>query len=297
MSGRLGSYLALATIGVAWGLTVPLGKIAVSTGHHPYGLIFWEMVLGMVLLGSALSIARKVPRLRPRGAILAVFIALAGTVLPNYFSYTAAAQLPAGVMAIVIAIVPMFSMPIAIALGLERPQFLRLLGVLLGAGAIALIFGPSASLPDPAKAVFVLVALVAPFCYGVEANVLSWNGDAGLGPVGLLFWASVAGFFIVTPLTFATGNWVDLRQSWTAAEFALFGLATLHIGAYCGYIWLVGAAGAVFASQVAYLVTASGVLWSIGLMGETYSGWIWGALVLMLAGIVLVSPKQVDAEQ
>jgi len=297
LSRNLFFYLALAAIGTAWGLTVPLGKIAVSTGHHPYGLIFWEMVLGIALLGTALTIRRALPRLHLKGAALAIFIALAGTVLPNYFSYTAAAQLPAGVMAIVIAIVPMFSMPIAIAMGLERPQARRLLGVLLGATAILLIVGPAASLPDPSKAVFVLIALIAPFCYGVEANILSWNGDEGLGPVGLLFWASVAGFCLVMPLTLATGNWIDLRQPWSAPEFALLGLATLHIGAYCGYIWLVGAAGSVFASQVAYLVTATGVLWSMGLMGEGYSGWIWGALVLMLAGITLVSPEHEEAAQ
>ena len=55
--------------------------------------------------------------------------------------------------------------------------------------------------------------------------------------------------------------------------------------------WLVGRAGAVFGGQVAYLVTGFGVVWSMLLLGERYSGWVWAALALMLAGLALVQPR------
>ena len=45
----------------------------------------------------------------------------------------------------------------------------------------------------------------------------------------------------------------------------------LNVLAYSGYVWLVGRAGSVFASQIAYLVTGFGVLWSMALLGERYS--------------------------
>jgi len=47
----------------------------------------------------------------------------------------------------------------------------------------------------------------------------------------------------------------------------------------------------VFSSQVAYLVTGWGVLWSMLLLGEWYSIWVWMAFALMLVGITLVRPR------
>jgi drug/metabolite transporter (DMT)-like permease len=41
---------------------------------------------------------------------------------------------------------------------------------------------------------------------------------------------------------------------------------------YAGYVWLVGRAGAVFAAQVAYLVTLFGVFWAMLILGETLFG-------------------------
>ena len=45
----------------------------------------------------------------------------------------------------------------------------------------------------------------------------------------------------------------------------------LNVLAYSGYVWLVAHAGSVFASQIAYLVTGFGVVWSMLLLGERYS--------------------------
>ena len=39
----------------------------------------------------------------------------------------------------------------------------------------------------------VLLALIAPFSYGVEANYLAWRGSDGLHPFQLLLGASLVG--------------------------------------------------------------------------------------------------------
>ena len=57
MSARLLPYAALMLFGIGWGASIPLSKIAVSAGHMPLGLIFWQFVIGVVLLG-AMIVAR-----------------------------------------------------------------------------------------------------------------------------------------------------------------------------------------------------------------------------------------------
>ena len=298
MSAGLAPFAALLAIGAAWGLTVPLAKVAVSTGHGPMGLIAWELAIGTACLGALrLAASRRRDRTSPAPRHLPLFlvVALTGTILPGFFSYQAAFHLPAGVMAIVIAVVPMFALPIALALALERPQARRFLGLLLGLAAIVMIALPDTSLPDPDKAIWVLIALIAPACYGVEGNFVAWRGTGGLGPADVILGASALGLVIAVPLAVATGQWIDPLAAWGRAEWALVALSVLHVGAYTGYIRLVGQSGSVFASQVSYLVTGTGVLWSMALLGERYSGWIWAALALMLAGLAFVRPRPAPA--
>jgi drug/metabolite transporter (DMT)-like permease len=244
-----------------------------------------------VVLGALLPAVRlPVPTVRPH---LERFVAVAafGAVLPGYFTFLTADELPAGVRSLIIAIVPMFVLPMALALGFEKPDVRRTLGVLLGAAAIALIAMPGAGLPPAAGLGIILLALISPFSYGIEANYLAWRGSDGLHPFQLLFGASIVGTALTWPLAAATDQLVWPSDGWGRVEAAVVLSGVLNALAYAGYVWLVGQAGSLFASQVAYLVTCFGVLWSMALLGERYSAWIWAAFVLMLAGIALVQPS------
>lgn len=292
MSGLV-TVLALLLVGVVWGSTIPLSKIAVSTGHQPLGLIFWQLLFSSVVLAGICLGRRNKPVINRRVLEYFFVISMLGTILPNSFSYLAMSHLPAGVMAIIIASVPMFALAIANSLRIERFSVVRSAGVMLGAVAVAVLVLPETSLPDPGKAVFVLVALVAPFCYGAEASYIATRGPRNVDAATTLFGASVIGTFIAAPLALTTGSWVDLLVPWHAPEWALL-LATLsHVCAYTGYIWLVSVAGPVFSSQVAYVVTLAGVVLSSLFLSERYSGWVWMALVLMIAGLSLVQPRPV----
>ena len=291
MSRNLGPMFALLIIGAGWGITSPLSKIAVSTGHQPLGLVFWQMVIGAVLLGAIVFVRGGRLALGRRQITLYLAIAFLGTILPNAASYRAAAHLPAGVMSIVIAMVPMFAFPIALALGQDRFSIARVVGLGLGLGGVALLVGPEASLPDRAMVAFIPLALIAPFFYGLEGNFVGKFGTAGLDPIEVLFGASVFGAVLSFPLALGFGHWLNPLGGFGAPESALVLSSIVHALVYAGYVWLVGRAGPVFAAQVSYLVTIFGVGWAMLILDEAYSGYIWGALGLMLLGMFLVQPR------
>ena len=281
----------LVLLGLVWGATMPMIKMAVSTGYQHFGLIFWQLVFSSLVLAGITLVSRKPFALRLAHLRLFLAVALFGTIIPNSFSYQAAAHLPAGVMSIIISLVPMFTLPIALAWRLERFEAQRLLGLLFGAAAIILLIGPDTSLPEFGSAVFVLVAVIAPFCYALEGNYVARFGLGGLGAVQVLLFASLLGLVLIAPTAIWSGQWIDLNRPWGAPEWSILGLSVFHAFAYAGYVWLVNRAGSVFAAQVAYLVTIFGVIWSIVILGETYSGWVWSALVLMMVGLFLVRPR------
>ena len=182
-------------------------------------------------------------------------------------------------------------MPIALAMGFEKLSFIRIIGTLCGAVAIVLIVGPDTGLPDASKIGFVFVALGASLCYGGEGNFITWFGMRGLDPVQVLLGASLSGLIIVLPLATATGHLIPVENI-GLPELALIGASVISWATYATYIWLIGKAGPVFASQVAYMVTAFGVIWAMLLLGERYSIWVWMAFALMLIGITLVRPRK-----
>ena len=66
--------------------------------------------------------------------------------------------------------------------------------------------------------------------------------------------------------------------------------------AYLLYFFSIKKAGPVFASQCAYIVTISGVVWGIVLLAERHSGWVYFSIGIMVTGLALVSPKRVVKE-
>jgi len=290
MNYRALSIGALLGFGALWGSTIPMLKVAVSTGHSPLGLIFWEMVIVAIILGVIIWVRGYKIRFSPGHIQYYVLIGLLGTIVPGLFSFTAAAHLPAGIMALVITTVPMFSMVIALLVGNERFAMRRILGIVLGVMAMALIALPEASLPERAMIAWLPIALIAPVCYGIEGNFISSRAPRDISPISALWGSSLVGILITGPIAFFGGFWVDITKTWGAAEWALVGSSTGHAFAYAGYMWLIGTAGVVFSSQIAYLVTASAILWSILFLGEQYSYWVWGAIGLMLFALTLVQP-------
>lgn len=274
---------------------MPLSKIAIEGGHHPLGLITWQVFISAILLGIILLVKKQSVARSSIALKYFVVIAIIGTLIPNTFSLLATDQLPAGIMAIIIATVPMMSLVVALIARIETFSWMRTVGVILGACALLLIALPDASLPDPSKAPWLLVALIAPFCYAIEGNFVAARAPIKLSPIVTLFGASVIGTLLLAPVVWIGGMSVSFSGAWNPSHWAIIGSAIGHVAAYTGYLWLLGRAGAVFTSQIGYVVTLTGVIVSIVLLGEIYGLTVWAAVAMMLLGVALVRPKKSES--
>ncbi len=281
----------LMLLGIGWGVTMPFTKLAVSGGYRDFGMIFWQSVVMVVILGTIALIRRKgLVCGRPQIAVYSV-IAMIGTVLPNAASFTAYVHLDAGIMAILISLVPIFALPVALVLGLERLQLKRLLGLVLGLFGILLLILPGQKAIGAVSLWWIPVGLIPSLLYAFEGNLVSRFGTAGLDALQALLGASLISLVVCAPLTVLTGSWINPLPPYGLPDLALVISSAVHAFVYSGYVWLVGAAGSVFAVQVGYIVTLSGVLWSRFILGESYSPWVWAALALVLLGVFMVQPK------
>ena len=291
MNTRFGYIAMLVGMGLGWGATQPLGKIAVSTGHKQYGLIFWQLVIGVVLLGTILILQRKRIPVTKATLGFALLITVIGTIIPNSTFYYSVVHLPAGIMSILISTVPLMAFPVALMLGMDHFSLGRMAGLACGLIGVALIALPSASLPDAAMAAYLPIAMIGPLFYAFEGNYVAKFGTAGMDAVQAMCLASIIGAMIMLPVAIASGQWIDPLLPWGRAEAALLAGSVVHNLCYCAYIWLAARAGAVFAAQTSYIVTGTGVIWAMLILGERFSPWVWAALCVMLLGLFLVQPR------
>lgn len=291
MKGAIGPFLGLVAVGGVWGITTPLTKIAVSTGHQPLGLLMWftivdVAVLGLVVLVTGRRLVRDAAHLRLY-AVVAVF----GMMAPQLATYAAAPHLPSGVLSLVVSLVPLMALPLALALGMERFRPVRAAGLVLGAGAVALLLLPGTTLPDMAAVSFLFVAMLAALSYACEGIYVDRWGTRAADPVQTLFGGSLVALVFSVPAAFLSGQVITPFRVWGAAEYAIVLSGVCAVCAYMGYVALLRRAGAVFAGQVAYLATGSGLIWAMVILGERYPPSFWGALALLFAGLFLVQPR------
>jgi drug/metabolite transporter (DMT)-like permease len=289
-------FLLIST-GAAWGATFSLARIATTAGAHPIGLTLWQGLFGGLLL-LALALARRRPPPLTRSHLgFYLICGLLGTVIPSILYFYAAARVPAGVLSITIAMVPILTFAAALLFRIDRLARGRSFGILCGLVAVLFIVLPDSSLPDRAMVPWVLLAVLATVCYAGEGIYVALRRPAGSDPAATVGAMLLTASVVLVPVILATDTFVPLGFPWGALEWSVIGMMAVNALAYAVFYHLIQTAGPVFATQMAYVVTIAGVAWGIAIFGEQHSIWVWGALVLMLAGLALVTPRTEDGEQ
>lgn len=282
----------LLLLGTMWGGSFSLAKVATTAGVHPFGLLLWQSAGAAVILLAFCAFRRRLRAIRIAQIGYYTGCGLLGIVAPSTAIYWAAAHVPAGVLAMLVTSVPMLTYALALATRLEVFQGRRVAGITLGFVAVLLIVGPRSSLPEPEMVGWVLIGLIAPFCYAGSnifiARFRPVASDSTALAAGMLICAAV----LATLLATATGTAYMVGPPWDAADMAVLGLSMITGVAHIFLFELIRIAGPVFFSQVGYIVTVAGVLWGMLLFGERHSPWIWLALALMFAGVALVNMRR-----
>lgn len=281
----------LVAMGAGWGLSQPLTKVAVSTGYGHFGLVLWQLVIAVGLMGSICAIRRKGVPFTWRTLRLYFIIAMIGTIFPNTISYQAAVHLPAGVMSLLLSIIPMFSFAIALVLGNDHFAVRRLMGLGLGLIGVLIIIAPAVDLGQDIPIFWAAIYLVTALFYAFEGNYVAKWGTEGLDAFQVTLGAAVLGLLVALPLAWSNGQLIAPQWPLPVAQRALIGTSVVHVMVYATYVWLVTRAGAVFTAQVSYLVTGFGLVWARAILGEAYSAALVLALGAMFAGMYLVQPQ------
>ncbi len=284
-------WVFLLVMGTAWGLSFSLGKIAVAEGAKPFGISqFQVLVSGLILLGITLVRRKPIREMKDKLGFIFI-IALLGAAIPGVLFYFAAPHVPAGVLAITVALIPLMTYGFSIPLKMEKFSMIRFMGLVFGVIAIGLIALPENSLPDRAAIPWILLACISALCYAVENIILGFKSALTIGPIRLAMGMNLMAALALLPITILTDSVFIPSFPPQVVDLAVMGLAIITVVAYTMFVMSVGLFGPVFASQTGYLVTLAGVFWGILIFDESHSVWVWLALGAMIIGLALVTPR------
>ncbi len=209
MTRALAGWLAiLILLGAGWGATQPLAKIAVSRRLPPFRpdllavrrsarccwAAFLRCARKRLPLGQAqLRLYRDHRADRDDAAELGLLRGGAPSACGRPVDHAC-------------PLVPMFVFPDRARAG-HRPvrSASGCWACLLGLLGVSLLIVPEASLPDRAMAAFIPLALVAPFFYAVEGNIVAKWGTYGCDAIQVLLGASLVGAVLTAPLALGLG--------------------------------------------------------------------------------------------
>src|SRR5688572_26901230 len=105
----------LLLLGFIWGTGYTIARYAVTHGVTPLGYSFWQS-LGPAIFLTLVALVRRqhVVKKSIRSFPYLIVCGLTGIALPNSNMYVAASHLPAGLLAVIVNTVPIFSYVLAL---------------------------------------------------------------------------------------------------------------------------------------------------------------------------------------
>ena len=290
---RLFPYLLILGAGVIWGATFSFALVATAGGAHPLAISAWQVVLTAAFF-VVVCLLSRVRLFEPRNLRHYIVLALVGITLPNLLYYYAAPHLSAGILAITVSTVPLFTYAIMLLLSFESMILRRFGGILLGMLAILLLVIPDQGLESADASLWILLVVLCALFYAIENVYISRGIPHHIDIREFLLGSNLVAIALQFPLAVYLG--VDEPIAWLATDAGL-AMAAIALGsgfAYLMFFYSIKVSGPVFASQCAYVVTISGVIWGIIAFSEQHTVWVWISVIVMLVGLVLVNPDERD---
>lgn len=281
----LALLLGLATL---WGGSYFFIRVAVPA-FGPAALVALRVVIGGLLLWALARARRQHISLRPHLPRLAI-LGLLNAALPYLLISAAELHLTASFAAILGATVPLFAAALGVRLLGERLSVIRVGGLLMGVGGVAVMVGWGPMSLDRTTLLAVLAMLAASASYagagiytklrlrGVPTYTLALGQQ-----LGAFVWLAVPGALLL-PRTMPPAN----------AIYALIALGALSTAvAYLLYFRLIERVGPTKTTTVTYLIPIVGILGGALVLREPLTAGMVAGLGLVLASVLLVNEVRV----
>ena len=274
--------------GALLGISTNVAKYAGEIGLSPLAFLLWSIAGAATILLVIALLRQELPPLNKRSFEYYFISALVSVAGSNLLFFSAIPHVGAGFVALIISLPPLLTYLGALALGMERFQTVRALGVaaaLAGAGVLA---ARKFSAPD-ASVFWILIALCGPVFLAIGNLYRTLRWPEGASPNALAPGMLIAAVVLLG----ATSLLPNFSLTVPLGGFLPLGLITLQAFIFAGQFQLLfllqKTGGPVLLSLLGSVGAIVGVPVAVFLQGESPpDGLILGASLIAL-GVALVT--------
>ncbi len=278
-------FSRLLLVAAIWGIAFVFIEVALQS-FGPISVAALRITTAAAgLLIFSLSV-RRLQRLNQSDWPLVLLIGFLNGALPFFLISWAQQHISAAVTSVLMATAPLSVLIIShLTTHDERINALRAIGLLVGFGGVLVLFWDKLNEGQPGALLAMLAVAAAGACYGSSAVFSRRLSHVTAVTLSTYTLSSACIYMLPLALIFEQPAWASVSlASWLAVLF--LGLVATAF-AYAMRFKIIHENGAVFMSQVGYLVPVFGVLWGWWLLNNELKLQLWLALALILLGIVI----------
>jgi len=283
------AFILLIVSGILAAGVFIAGKQASSAQLSPLLILFWQMSGGALVVWLVSWPSRKFPRWNKEHVRYYLLGGLLGVSLPYVLAFIVLQVLQVGTVGLLTALSPVVTYALARMLGLERGHPLRLLGLVIGLGGVALLVMPQGNIHLSGNWRYILLALGIPVSLAAGNIYRScfWPDGSQAMPLvnGML---TVQGLCLLV-VNLALGNFNDAMPQIRDSGVVLGVLGVMAGASYLSSFKLLKVGGPVYLSQMGYVITAVTLLAGIVIWGERYDSYHLLSMGLIFSGVLLTT--------
>jgi len=285
---RVGNFVILLWVGALWGTQPALIKMSVSGALSEIEALALVLFAVVSVVGVFLVAHGRMPRFTRETL---TFIGVAGFLeyaAPLLTIFLLAAHINAGLLTLIVASTPAFTVALAAAVGSEALGRQTVLACLIGLAAIALIVVPEDALPSREMLPWCLAAFAIPVFYSCGSIYVSRNWPAEFDTVQAAFAGALGSSVLLAPFGLKALVAGNLGANPSGASWALMALTFSVVLEMTLYMYLLRRAGPVFASFSSFVMIISGFVIGMAIFGERPSVWIWTSVALFALSLAII---------
>lgn len=287
------TLLAFAVVVLAGGLNAIAVRETLGELSPFWSAALRFLIAALIMVIIVVSTGRSFPR--GRSLVGAVAYGAIGLSASFAFIYTGLVEAPAGTVAVLLALVPLFTFGLAIIQGLERFRLEGLIGAVLALVGVAVVFADQVGSAVPLGSLLLIVVGVA--CIAESGVIVKWTPRAD--PFGTNAVAMVTGALILLALTLVTGEPIVIPTEASTVVAMTYLIVGGTVVMFAAFVFALGRWTASAVSYSTLLIPLVTVPLAALLVGETVSIWLvlGGAIILVgvYVGAFLQRPKRWSA--
>ena len=280
-------FLVLAA-GIGYGSIFAANKIVGEAGFPPIPYVFWQAALGATFLLILSAVTARAPRLDAFSLGHYAASATFGQMIPFLVIAFAAVQLSSGVITLTTTLIPALTYAFAFAVRIERFRWLSVIGIALGIVGVLMIVLPEGGLSGGSVR-WMLLALLFPISAATNNIIVAKLRPPAASSVTLAAAVLTVASLVLFPLMLIVNGFTPFWDQGGNVIGGLMWATVIQVIGYFALYEVIQRTGPVLFSQTAYIVVVAGLFWALVLFDESLGNWVWGAVVVLVAGLALAN--------